>query len=814
MSRFEAIRDRLPTLYRPEDGDESLLTQFLRAVASLLDEADGDSAVVLRSHWCRYADHALLNPYFLRRLELEKKPLPAPGDPSLAAFPYIYDLGRLAALLSLGPWREPPGLRELVEQYRLRIARVVALHSNGLGTPGAVRAMVEANLPADLQGPAEKRDRPFELEEFAPLVSRSLAVSQPGERPDMVGPLMRWTAWNDGTSAAPVTAYVQGVSPESGVDATIDPELELYSAGSAKVRVAVAYQGTLATGQTLRLRPAYSSWLATERGVLRAESAPAESAPADPTAPGPWSGVPGAPTVAVTALFQSSDRALWVALDDGETGALYRYDGRKWVRALAGTPGITWLLEDGQSLLVGIRKGLLRMPLYPAGPFDASQVAGAGGDAVHALYRSRDGSLWAGTAKGVLRSGKTGSWTPFVLGASVDTETQVFAVAQDDMGTMYFGTALGLFQYQPGAGHWYWYEGNATSDQVPDWRRFNPVEDELPSEDDVFLPPVTCVLRGPDESLWLGTEAGLARYVARAGRPLTYQTILEAFPDLTTGRVHAIREDERGNIWSCTERGLFRFDGRDMWHLEAGAWTLLGRADTLYDGTPRQRGHWRYVRSEGQWQRFDTAAGVWRDFTGPLRTTEEPAVAAVAWTDSVAADLGTWDGVAFASVSQVPTDDLMLRYKPDETRIVAGGLPAVPRAPAGTSLWRYLKLEPEGLVEHTLRPSWTVEGRLLPPPSAVTPPPPGRYDVDAPPNSSRFATDARQAVFAYNPCARVWLQWEARRPLTVLARLKKTSPSETIDPAILDRVWQGIQRVRPAGVRAMLAVEEQIVRGK
>jgi hypothetical protein len=34
-----------------------------------------------------------------------------------------------------------------------------------------------------------------------------------------------------------------------------------------------------------------------------------------------------------------------------------------------------------------------------------------------------------------------------------------------------------------------------------------------------------------------------------------------------------------------------------------------------------------------------------------------------------------------------------------------------------------------------------------------------------------------------------------------------------MDPAVLDRVWQGIQQVRPAGVQAVLAVEEEIVRG-
>jgi hypothetical protein len=46
----------------------------------------------------------------------------------------------------------------------------------------------------------------------------------------------------------------------------------------------------------------------------------------------------------------------------------------------------------------------------------------------------------------------------------------------------------------------------------------------------------------------------------------------------------------------------------------------------------------------------------------------------------------------------------------------------------------------------------------------------------------------------------------------VLVRLKKVAANESLDPSIIDRVWQGIQQVRPAGVRVRLAVEEEIIR--
>ena len=177
-----------------------------------------------------------------------------------------------------------------------------------------------------------------------------------------------------------------------------------------------------------------------------------------------------------------------------------------------------------------------------------------------------------------------------------------------------------------------------------------------------------------------------------------------------------------------------------------------------------------------------------------------------AWTDGVTGDLGQWDGATFQATEAVDAAALSLRFKPDEQRILEGGIPAIPRLPVGASVWRYLTLEPEEPPDFALLPAWTVEGRLVPPPADRAPAPPGRYDQPLPPPSHWD-----DAVFAYNPQARVWFGWDGRRPLTVLARLKLRPAEEAIDPAILDRVRQGIAQVRPAGVRVLLAVEEQVI---
>jgi hypothetical protein len=840
MARFEQIRDRFPTLYRPEKGDTGLLTRFLQSVADVLQDIHLETSDVLQSHWFSYADRAMYNNYFIRSRQLQDLPSPAVNDPVLLEFPYVHDLARLAALLALPSWQEPPALRELVEEYRLRIERIVALYRNGLGTVDALQRMVEAQLPVDTQASPETRDRPFWIEEFAPLVKDTLAVQARGDPQAMVGPLMRWTATNDGLESTSPTIYIQGVEPqESLVDATENPLIELYEAGGTMLRLGLAYRGVIAPGETLRLRPAFVSWLGLDSGIQRAEALPTENGPADPTAAGPWQSLAEAPSASTTAILQSHDRMLWIATNTDAVGTLWRYDGKSWTRVLDGLPQVHCLAENGHDLLVGTAEGLLHMPLYleGAGPVTATAVSGLETE-VYTLFLAADGTWWLGTDTGIFqlfqkRGGDdTNEYSVkwFVLGADEAAATKVYAISQDKTDAFYFGTDLGLFQYQPGTGDWYWYAGEEHTEQAKDWQIFVPEKEEgkrnFPTEEQVFLPAVRCVYRGPDASLWIGTDNGIARYVARSGRGLVYETVLEAFPDLTTGRVFAIKEDARGLVWFCTDRGLFRYDGRDWWQFQASTWVQLGCADTLYETTPESRGTWRFRRASSQWQRFNIQASDWIDYLGEPRTAASAAVRTMLWTDQVVGDLGEWDGTNFSNPTEADATRLVVRYKPSETRIVDGGIPAIPCLPAGSSIWRYLSLEPKGFEIPEDLPAWTIEGRLLPAGEirpfrpidgrllkpfryTIVAPGPGRYDMKEPPPVSDFD----ESVFAFNPSARVWLEWEARRPATVLVRLKKRSADEHLDPAIVDRVWKGIEQVRPAGVRAMLAFEEDMVGG-
>ena len=820
MPSAERIRNNLPSLYRPETHETSeLLPRMLDTVGASLDQLREDLNVVLQAHWYDYADRAQYSPYFVRSRELHGLPPLNPLDPadrsSAATNPYLLDLARLGSLMSLPPWREPRALRELVEAYRLRLRRLVNLHRNGLGTLDALRGIVEAFLQPDIDLPLARRDRSFSLEEWVALGGEIQVMRSRGAPDDLLGPMMRWSFENRGHRAATPTIYVQGVAPVANeINATVNPLIELFSSGANLRRIGIAFGGTLNPGQTLRLRPAWHSWLGDDNGLRQAESLPGAAAPADATAPGPWSIVAGAPVNPVTAIMQTHDHHLWLAVDNAGAGELWRHDGQTWTRVLDTTAlsRIRCLHEQADRLLVGTEDALLAMDLYPGtgSSFAATALTDLNLTATRAIHAHPTLGLLIGTEGGLFRLNADDTATPLTL-----QNTQVAALTTHADGTLFAGGELGLFQYQPGPDHWYWYRGESQSDQVPDWVLLDDPT-TLPDAGAVFLPAIISIAPGPDESLWLGSANGFARYRARHEGRLAYRTMLEAFPDLSTGAVTQIAIDARGLVWFATERGVFRYDGRDIAQFDTTSeqWLSLGRADQLYPNEIAQleRGVFRFNRNLGTpaWERFDDGAIAWRNPLLALRGSNEEPVRHIAWTGHVAADLGEFDGAEFSAQIPVAPGALRMRFKPSEEFIVDGGLPAIPALEPGVSTWRYLALEPAAFAAPPERPFYSMEGRLFLPPDRAAAYPARFNDADPAQHPESQFDDV---VFAYPPAARVWFEWPVNQPLTVLVRLYRRSPGETIEPAILDRVWAGMQRVRPAGVSALLALDQQIVRG-
>ncbi len=922
MPALLSLIDRLPSVYRPEPDDGTLLTTLLGSVGAELDSARDDVSMLLPAHWVLHADRAAFDPWFTTRRARLGLPALVPTDQldysatrdfliavkdantplteflreafgtalqaeldawddlqqppgvlqrraldgltrvvrgplifdaerfdgitlspgtiadvqsnpagaertavnvqlMLEAFPnqlrratldlsWVRDLGRLGALIPIVPWREPLSLRETVEAFRIRLVRMVELYRNGLGTVDALRTVVAATLPVDFTLAPELRDRPFSIEEFTTLTMSAVAAPTNGPPDNLVGPLMRWSIENPGVVGAPAALLITGLTPGPGIAATTDPMIELLQAGSARSNVAIGFNGTIAPDQTLRLRPAYALWTLGTAALQRADSLPSDDAFADPTEFPDSAAVNGAP-VDIAALFWTSDGMLWAAADSGVT--LRRFDGATWTEVATGLPSIRCFAEQGDALLMGTANGIMRAPLFPGTADDPVPVAlpDFNGLDIRTIVPQYAGSeRWIGTDGGALRWDGSAPPVALALGGAADIPATINCIDLDRSGAVHFGCDLGVLEFQPVRDTWFWYAGDAFTEQSPEWRAFAATPNGTPANDRVFIPNVLAIRRGSDASLWFATERGIARYVAIEVDNGTYTTRLEAFPDLCDGPVTEIHEDARGGVWFCTERGVLRFDGRDFWQREAGGWNHLGRADLFPGIVARERGSWRFDRANDVWQRFETNGAGWIVPVVEFRTSDEDDVVALVITDHVVADLGTFAGESFTHAADVNATDIYMHIKPDEERIVVGGMAYIPRLPAGISKWRYLSREVANLQPPPAedRPAWTTEGRLFPPPPALEAPFAARFDVDVPPDGH-----FDQAVFAYDPAAKVTFEYEPHMPCTVLVRLYRRAGDAPFDPAVLDRVWEGIQLVRPAGVRALLAVDESIVRG-
>jgi hypothetical protein len=808
MPSAERIVGRLPSLYRPEVDADGLFAAFIRAIGHCLDGISKDSSAVLQAHWFAYADSALFSEFVRRHRELAGEPPVRRTDAIVEALPYLVDLPRVAALIDRAPWLDPPRSRDRVEDFRRRIADVVTMYRQGLGTVAALRLATRIALPADDRDAAPGlRTRAFTVEEFAPLRERTHAVQGRGRPVDMVGPLMRWAV--DSGAHAPVlpAAFVRGVPPVPGlVDATERPVLERVRLND-NTGVGLAYDGVLAPAQALALWPAYRSWLGTDAGVDVADSPSDATSSANPTAPGPWVTAPG-PTGQVVAFFQSDDRFLWAGANEGGAGSLWRTNGAAWERVLDGLPEVRCLAGRGDQLLIGLATGVTALALYTSGATPVPDPAALAGPDVRALAPDAGGRWWVATNAGAAQLGADLTLTSIGPGARLATRTPLSSVFVDADGTVFFGGDLGVFQFQTAQGRWYHYAGAAVDESSPDWLPFDPATDPLPSADTVFLPPVRGVRRGPDAALWLGTDAGIARYLAREHRR-TFTTLLEAFPAMTQAPVHGLVEDERGRLWFATDVGLIVFDGSDWWQRQ-GADLVRVLAEPAVP-SPFERGateltFWRFARGAGRWQSLTPNGTATFVTANPApAVSAQPPIRAITWTDGVNPQLGTFDGEAFTPSADLPAA-VRVRFKPDPLRVLEGGIPALPRLLPGHSDWRYLALEPPVVPQPGAFPAWTVEGRLLPEPRQGAAPLEGRY-------LATLAQEPHDQVFAFNPAAQVWMRWWPRELLSVLVRLRRTSRDEVVDPLVLDRVFDEVSRVRPASVRLGLALDEQLVRG-
>jgi signal transduction histidine kinase/ligand-binding sensor domain-containing protein/DNA-binding response OmpR family regulator len=235
--------------------------------------------------------------------------------------------------------------------------------------------------------------------------------------------------------------------------------------------------------------------------------------------------------------------------------------------------------------------------LKPTAVRVVADVPGVPSNEVYPVLAARDGSVWYGSgaylvrvangqARAVQRDIKLGDWPRSLLedrsgqvwvGGTFALEvcsaramrcapapgapTNVLAMYEDSAGSMWAGSAGGLFRLERGA-----------------WRRLTPA-DGAPAA------PVRVIQRTRDGALWMGTAGGgLARW--KDGR----FGFVTAADGLSSDLVRSLYEDADGWLWVGTEgRGLARLDPRE-WSdgRRAGRIVAIGAKDGLFDDAVHQ----------------------------------------------------------------------------------------------------------------------------------------------------------------------------------------------------------------------------------
>ena len=248
-------------------------------------------------------------------------------------------------------------------------------------------------------------------------------------------------------------------------------------------------------------------------------------------------------------------------------------------------------------------------------------------NSVYAVYRSRDGSVWAATLNAGISQFVDGHFKTYSTANGLPSNT-ITSIDESSDGTMWFGTPNGLVSYSRNK-----------------WSVFTS-RDGLPSDN------VTCLFTDSTETLWIGTVSGLALLQSRRIKKP------ESMPSALREEILGIAADNIGNLWIATSNHILSAKRARL--LSAALTESDIREYRLEDGLSGNRGvkRFRSVFAEDSgkiW--FSTDRGL--EVVDPLRADPESAHVSVQ-IESLSADGNALD---LEPPVRVPPDTHRLTFR-------------------------------------------------------------------------------------------------------------------------------------------------------
>lgn len=294
-----------------------------------------------------------------------------------------------------------------------------------------------------------------------------------------------------------------------------------------------------------------SIWLATDAdGLLRLK----------PSIFKIYSEAQGLPMRNVYPILETFDKSIWIGtnnkglarISDGkiESGFYFEHLGTETpVRALA-------QLADS-TILVGLNnKGLYRWAEKDLTFYQVAVPAGIYGTGIHSIFEDSEKTLWLGTRNGLYARTDT-TWAHFSH-ADVLPNNYIRYITEAEDGSLWFATnGGGVVRFQ---------NGSFTTFGITDGLSSNLIRE-------IHIEP-----KSPqDYVLWIGTEGmGLNRAEIKNGKwQKNNITVYTKDDGLFDNVIHRILDDDKGQFWMSSNRGIFRVSKTELEAFHAGKITEI-----------------------------------------------------------------------------------------------------------------------------------------------------------------------------------------------------------------------------------------------